>query len=182
MTAVNYPRAGRGQCVLPAPARRKRTRVIIGPVVTLRVLTLDDWPIWRAVRLAALTDAPHAFKVSVADWDSGGEDEWRARLALPGAHNVVAFLDERPVGLARGFPGEDGYELRSVWVAPGARGHGVADRLLAEVEAWAVRTGADALRLAVLSDNTAAIALYERRGYVPAGETAGQTTMVKRLR
>jgi len=49
--------------------------VIIGVVVTLRVLTLDDWPVWRAVR-----------------------------LALPDAHNVVAFLGGRPVGLARGVP------------------------------------------------------------------------------
>jgi ribosomal protein S18 acetylase RimI-like enzyme len=151
-------------------------------MVTLRVLTVDDWPVWRAVRLAALTDAPQAFRVSVAEWDRGGEDEWRARLALPGAHNVVAFLDGRPVGLARGLPGEGGCELRSVWVAPRARGHGVADRLLAEIESWALRTGADAVRLAVFSDNVAAIALYERHGYVPAGAAAGQTTMVKWLR
>jgi len=156
--------------------------VIIGVVVTLRALTLDDWPLWRAVRLAALADAPHAFRVGLADWDRGGEDEWRARLALPGAHNVVAFLGERPVGLARGVPGPDGCELRSVWVAPEARGHGVGDLLLAEVEAWAARTGAATVRLAVFPDNAAAIALYERHGYVRTGVAAGQTTMVKRLR
>ncbi|MFL6124582.1 N-acetyltransferase family protein [Actinophytocola sp.] len=151
-------------------------------MVTLRVLTLDDWAVWRVVRLAALADAPHAFRVGLADWDRGGEDEWRARLALPGAHNVVAFLGDRPVGVARGVPGADGCELRSVWVAPEARGHGVGGRLLAEVEAWAARTGAASVRLAVFPDNTAAVALYTRHGYVPVGAVAGQTTMVKGLR
>ena len=170
---------------LPAPpatiTAAKPTRVIIGVVVTLRVLTLDDWPVWRAVRLAALADAPHVFRAGAAEWRRGGEDEWRARLALPGAHNVVAFLDDRPVGVARGVPREDGCEVRSVWVAPEARGHGVGDRLLDDVEAWAVRTGARTLWLAVWPDNAAAIALYGRHGFVRAGTADGQVTMVKRL-
>lgn len=150
-------------------------------MVTLRVPTPADWPLWRAVRLAALTDAPHAFRVSLADWRRGGEEEWRARLTLPGAHNVVALLDDRPVGVARGVPGENGCELRSVWVAPSARGHGVADRLLAEIEAWAVRSGTAMLRLAVYPDNARAVALYERHGYVAHGTAGDQLTMVKQL-
>ncbi|HEX6357788.1 GNAT family N-acetyltransferase [Actinophytocola sp.] len=114
--------------------------------MTLRVLALDDWPLWRAARLAALTDSPDAFTVSLADWHGGGEEQWLARLAMPGAHNVVAVRDGEPVGLARGVPGADGYELRSVWVAPVVRGLGVGGRLLADVEEWAVRAGAPALR------------------------------------
>lgn len=153
-------------------------------MVTLRALTLDDWPLWRAVRLAALTDAPRAFSVSLADWDRGGEDVWRARLGMPDAHNIVALLDGEPVGVARGVPGDGGHELHSVWVSPVARGHGVANRLLAEIENWATRSGATALRLTVFPDNAPAVALYERRGYVATGEPvngAGQVTMVKSL-
>lgn len=153
-------------------------------MVISRVLTLDDWPVWRAVRLAALTESPGAFVATVADWHRGGEEEWRARLALPGSHNVVAVLDGRPVGVARGVPGADGHELRSVWVSPEARGHGVGDRLLTEIEGWAARSGARVLRLAVFAGNAPAVALYERHGYVLTGEPAGhgQVTMVKSLR
>lgn len=153
-------------------------------MVILRVLTPDDWPIWRAVRLAALTEAPQAFSVSLADWDRGGEEMWRARLALPGTHNVVAVLGDQPVGIARGVPGADGYELHSVWVSPEVRGQGVGDRLLAEIEDWATRSGAPALRLAVYPDNAAAVALYERHGYVVTDEPAdhpGEVTMIKSL-
>ncbi|MBO1419402.1 GNAT family N-acetyltransferase [Streptomyces sp. FH025] len=139
---------------------------------TLRTLTADDWPLWRDLRLAALTDAPHAFKRGLADWHRGGEERWRARLHLPGALHVAALLDGLPVGLVGGVPGEadDVRELRSLWVGPRARGRGVADRLIEEVERWARATGGRTLRLAVLPGNEPALALYHRHGFVPLAE------------
>ncbi|MFF0409277.1 GNAT family N-acetyltransferase [Kitasatospora sp. NPDC004745] len=149
-------------------------------MVTLRILTTDDWPLWRDLRLASLTDAPHAFRPRLADWRHGGEERWRARLHLPGAHHVAALLTgggadgpERPggpngtpIGLADGVPGPDGVrELRSVWVGPQARGRGVADLLIAEVERWARASGGTVLRLAVLAGNEPALALYRRHGF-----------------
>ncbi|MEU1807083.1 GNAT family N-acetyltransferase [Streptomyces sp. NPDC019937] len=154
-------------------------------MVTLRVLTADDWPLWREVRLAALTDAPHAFTSTLADWHRGGEERWRARLEMPGAFHVVALLDDRAVGVAGGVPGEGGVrELRSVWVGPEARGHGVGDRLIGAVEGWARRTGGTTLVLSVIPGNDAAIALYRRNGFTDLsrdGET-GEQVMVKALR
>ncbi|WP_329388153.1 hypothetical protein [Streptomyces sp. NBC_01716] len=61
-------------------------------MVRLQVLTPNDWPLWRDARLAALTEAPHAFKSRVGDWHRGGEARWRARLETPGAYNVLASL------------------------------------------------------------------------------------------
>lgn len=142
-------------------------------MLSLHVVTPDDWPLWRDVRRAALAEAPHAFKSRLADWDSGGEERWRERFALPGAHNVVALLDGRAVGLASGIPRDgDGRagELRSVWVSPEARGRGVADQLIASVEAWALRSGATALKLAVIPGNEPAVALYRRHGFVATEE------------
>lgn len=128
---------------------------------------------WRELRLAALAGAPHAFRTPLADWQGDGdrEDRWRGILAIPGSHNVVATLDDLPVGLARGVPGDDGVpELHSVFVDPKARGHGVGDLLITEVEAWAATRGATRLRLTVMPANGAAIALYERHGYVLTAE------------
>ncbi|PBO27178.1 GNAT family N-acetyltransferase, partial [Streptomyces albidoflavus] len=141
-------------------------------MVELRVLASDDdWPVWRQARLAALSEAPHAFRARLADWPHGGEDRWRARLTMPGAHNLVAVRDGGTVGMAAGMPGADAtYELRSVWVSPRVRGQGVGDLLTGGVEAWARRTGARALRLAVVPGNEAAVALYLRHGFVASGE------------
>lgn len=140
-------------------------------MVRLRVLTTSDWPLWREARLAALTEAPHAFKSRLGDWDRGGEELWRARLETPGTYNVVASLDERTVGMASGVPGDGGVcELRSVWVGPDARGLGVADRLIAAVETWARQSDATTLKLAVIPGNEPAVALYRRNGFVLTDE------------
>ncbi|WP_039938145.1 GNAT family N-acetyltransferase [Streptomyces himastatinicus] len=153
-------------------------------MVRLRVLTPEDWPLWREVRLAALTDAPHAFKTTLADWHRGGEERWRARLEMPGAFHVVALRDGRAVGVAGGVPGEGGVrELRSVWVGPEARGHGVGDRLIGAVEGWARRSGGTTLTLGVFPGNDAAIALYRRNGFVDLSSdgVTGERLMVKAL-
>lgn len=142
--------------------------------MTVRQVTTDDWAVWRDVRLAALADAPYAFNSRLADWNDGGEERWRARLTLPGSYNLVAFAGDRPVGVVRGVPHDDGSsELHSMWVRPEVRGRGVGDRLMSAVEEWATRCGYTTLKLAVFPDNAAAIALYLRHGYVDAGERGG---------
>jgi ribosomal protein S18 acetylase RimI-like enzyme len=139
--------------------------------MSLRALTADDWPLWRQVRLAALAEAPDAFKARLEDWHRGGEQRWRSRLEASDTYNVVALLDGQPVGMASGVRGEHGVsELRSVWVSPQARGRGVGDLLIGAVETWARELGATALKLAVIPGNERAITLYERSGFVVTGE------------
>ncbi|MGW1280908.1 N-acetyltransferase family protein [Streptomyces tsukubensis] len=140
-------------------------------MVHVRVLTASDWPLWREVRLAALDEAPHAFKTGLAEWHNGGEERWRERLAMPATYSIVALLDGRAVGMAAGLPGDgSACELRSVWVSPRARGRSVGDQLIAAVQGWARQRGATALKLAVLPGNEPAVALYQRNGFVDTGE------------
>lgn len=75
----------------------------------LRRLSSDDWPLWRELRLAALTEAPYAFGSTLADWQGAGDHEarWRSRLEIPGALDLVAVLDGRPVAMASGVPADE---------------------------------------------------------------------------
>jgi len=80
---------------------------------------------------------------------------------------LVAYLHREPVGCGavkhhRGEPSE----IKRMWVAESARGLGIARRLLAELEADAVASGATTARLETNKALVEAIALYRSAGYV----------------
>lgn len=140
-------------------------------MLQLRQLSDDEWPVWRDARIAALTDAPHVFKSRLADWETTGERFWRARMERPDTYNVVAVLDDLPVGMASGVPDDEGVPwLHSMWVSPAARGQGVGARLIDSVRSWAEEAGAAVLKLAVVPANEPAIALYVKYGFVLTDE------------
>jgi ribosomal protein S18 acetylase RimI-like enzyme len=145
--------------------------------IELRRVTADDWEAWRAVRLAALAEAPTAFGSTHADWAEAPEHRWRTRLSIPGALDLVAYEDgSRPVGLATGVPDPDGpdpdgrnhAELISMWVDPAARGRGIARSLITAIADWAAASGASVLELSVMPDNAHARRAYERAGFTVA--------------
>jgi GNAT superfamily N-acetyltransferase len=141
-----------------------------GPL-TIRVLVVDDWRVWRLLRQAALAEAPHAFGSKLADWTGDGDQEqrWRQRLAAP-SYNLVASLGDRPAGMASGIPVDSRTaELISMWVAPFARGVGVGAALIDAVADWARDEGRTRLQLRVVEGNERATGLYRRRGFVDRG-------------
>jgi ribosomal protein S18 acetylase RimI-like enzyme len=147
-------------------------------LVNLRKIGVDDWPIWRKLRLEALEEAPYAFRSTLADWQGQGDTEvrWRGRLSdVP--FNIVAEWQKTPAGMASGTaPDPDGsVELISVWVAPFARGHGVGDALVDGVVEWAREQQALRVVLAVFESNERALALYRRHGFMDIGPMAGGT-------
>ncbi|KYF73256.1 acetyltransferase [Sorangium cellulosum] len=152
-------------------------------MANLRALTSEEWAVWRDVRLRALADAPHAFGSTLEEWENASEERWRARLELPGSHNLVAYVDGEPVGMATGAPFEGTYELISMWVAPEVRGQGVGDALVEEILRWACEQGASELRLDVKEHNLSAISLYVRHGFIDVGPSRelGERAMVKRF-
>ena len=151
-------------------------------LVQVRTVSPDDWRLWREVRLRALADAPDAFGASLAEWEAADETRWRQRLsAVP--FNVVAEVGGEPVGQASGthLDADKRAELISMFVAPAARGLGVADALVAAVRQYALESGAVALRLSVRRFNARAIAVYERAGFDVAAEAGDEPAEVAML-
>jgi ribosomal protein S18 acetylase RimI-like enzyme len=135
------------------------------------MIDADLWQEWREMRLAALTEAPHAFSSTLEDWSGTGdaEDRWRERLVnVP--LNLNAELDGRPAGMVSATHPIDGeVELISLWVAPFSRGSGVGDALVESITRWTLDQGGDRLALAVRHANLRAIAFYERQGFCDVG-------------
>jgi RimJ/RimL family protein N-acetyltransferase len=77
---------------------------------------------------------------------------------------VTVRLDDRAMGVAA--YGDDWVGFRSIEVAPEQRRQGLGVAVMAALLEWGAERGATTAYLQVLGDNVAALALYERLGFV----------------
>ena len=146
-------------------------------MVAIEPITRENMFLFKAVRLRALQNAPHAFSATYAKESQFDDAEWLRRtermngdkgvgfLAMDGDAGcgiVGAFLDANDVTQA---------QLVSMWMAPTYRQRGVGRLLVNEVLSWARRRGACTLLLMVTSNNEPAIRFYERLGFTRTGRT-----------
>jgi GNAT superfamily N-acetyltransferase len=148
----------------------------IGAVVTWAIRRLEAGEVdqSRALRLAALADAPEMFEATYEEEASEPEEFWRER-ACRGANSedvatFVATAGTRHIGTATGLltDGAPTARLVAMWVEPPARGTGVGQALVAEVCNWAALRGATSIELEVREHNHTARRLYERAGFAAA--------------
>ena len=131
-----------------------------------------DWERFRAVRLASLSESPAAFGSRYDDWVDAPAERWQSRLTQVPL-TFLAHEETTDVGVVSGQRvGEKWVELISMWVAPAARGTGVAGQLIDAVAGWAAGQGRMTY-LMVRSDNTRARRSYERAGFVDKGIPEG---------
>jgi len=104
------------------------------------------------------------------------EAYWKGVVLVPGRTLVVGRLDGVIAGSAQLFRPTRNNEaqaaacdLKSAFVAPWARGHGIARMLTEAVEATAVAEGFGMINLDVRETQKVAIAMYESLGYVHWG-------------
>ncbi|WP_432477414.1 GNAT family N-acetyltransferase [Nocardioides sp. GXQ0305] len=89
---------------------------------------------------------------------------------------VVSGTDEEPLACgAVQFLDADRGEIKRMWVAPAARGQGVAAALLAHLEDLIRAAGRTESLLDTNSTLTAAVGLYESRGYRRVPDYNGNT-------
>lgn len=88
------------------------------------------------------------------------------QLEQAGVHLVGARVDGALVGIAGVEVTDDGFaELKRFYVAPAARGTGVADALIEALVAYAVERGTRTLRLETGVRQHAAMRFYRRHGF-----------------
>ncbi|MBC2932976.1 N-acetyltransferase [Nocardioides sp. zg-1228] len=141
---------------------------------------LDQTPIVQVQRGSDVerTLAPLGFR-PMGDGDAHAQLASVARAlrsARAAAPDVAATYDERPgsvvvsleggAATGRGVLSGDWLLVESLAVDPAHRRRGLATAVLAEVLDWGASSGATTALLHVETDNEAAIALYERHGFV----------------
>jgi ribosomal protein S18 acetylase RimI-like enzyme len=136
-------------------------------------LTESDWRVFAGVRLRALTDSLGERDPQYQQEVAFTAAQWRRRLRDHA--QFAALIEDRAVGLigAQLENAETAY-LYSLWLAPGARGHGLARTLVAAAVDWARDRRARTVTLRVAADNTVARGVYESLGFtVTSGDVHG---------
>jgi ribosomal protein S18 acetylase RimI-like enzyme len=139
----------------------------------IRTVRRDEAAALRDLRLRALRDSPHAYFASRETEESLPLAYWEDWTARNDKAMFVAIDDGEWVGMAGAFvhPDKRGtVGLWWLWVAPGARGQGLARRLVDARADWARKRGAVRLELAVAENNERVKALYQSLGFVATGE------------
>ena len=131
----------------------------------LRVISGDDWAVFRALRLRALADSPDAFGVTLAEAEANPEAIWRGRAEGPGPL-LMAYSRESPVAMGGLHTPENSQEafVWGMWVDPDSRGQGLGARILRELLDWARRLDR-AVSLHVTEGNDGARRLYEAHAF-----------------
>jgi len=136
----------------------------------IKRLTQEDGQRLRSLRLRSLLDAPEAFGGTHAEALLRTDESWTQQIKdMP---HFVAVSGENDVGLVRCCRDEEDHKtlcLMSMWVAPEARGTGMAGALIDALVAWAREHAFERVILDVTNDNLPALSLYEKKGFRPTG-------------
>jgi len=145
--------------------------------VEIREIRPDEWARWRDVRLRMLRDDARFFASRYDDAVREPDEAWQRWVAEADGEGKALFVaadGDEWLGVVGGFVRVDPSEVHliSMWVAPGARGRGVARALVRALAAWACTRGATRVLLFVQEANTPARALYEKLGFASTGDRA----------
>jgi ribosomal protein S18 acetylase RimI-like enzyme len=136
---------------------------------------------WEAARIWAASTAQRDGKPEPAPVDSALPIIERG-LRDPGSTLHLASIDSKAAGFAVVVPREDGLEILYLGVDPTTWGAGVAGRLLRDVTDYAVETARVEVDLWVYDDNTRAVDVYRRHGWLETDEVRIHATSGRRER
>jgi ribosomal protein S18 acetylase RimI-like enzyme len=146
-------------------------------MIVLELITPQNAPLFKDVRLGALQDTPTAFSSTYTAESQLTDADWAKRAAQWSGDKSVGYLAMDAgvaCGIASGLLDSDDAtraNLFSMWVAPTHRRLGIGRKLVDAIIDWACARSAHALLLLVTSNNQGAIKFYQQLGFMLTGRT-----------
>ena len=139
-------------------------------------LAADEWQDLKRLRIAALTESPDSFSPTAESARAHDDAYWRRgaqrAATAEGFKLFIVRRDGEGLGLASAQRDENGVgHIGAMWVDPVLRGRGVGARLFDTVVTYLRGIHCAMIELSVTETNTAAIALYQSRGFVLTGQS-----------
>jgi ribosomal protein S18 acetylase RimI-like enzyme len=160
----------------PRPAREALARPLPAGV-TVERLTAISRPEAEAVAGAIVDVLLEAFDVDPGR-RPGVEGETVASLTHPWFTHYLLRLEGRPASVARRATFDGASYLSSIGTADWARGRGFGSLVTQLATADGLTVESDWIYLGVFADNTPAIGVYERSGYIRVGQSCPDLLLV----
>ena len=144
--------------------------------LAVRPVLAHEWPMYRALRLRALQEAPDAFGSSFANEAMRSDAAWAQRILAATTSGkdcpLFACHGKQVCGLiwcklSADQPSQA--DLYQMWVTPEARGRGAGRALLEAAVDWARKKGCRELHLGVTAADSPALRLYQSHGFRALG-------------
>jgi len=137
----------------------------------IRILSENEWPIFRDFRLRALENSPEHIGGVIEEERAWDESQWRAQLKK--FDFVLATVEGDTVGgmTVEKLKGDFGATcwIGSCWIDPTMRGKKIFSTMIAFLDSVAEKKGWLVQGLGVWVDNHAAIPVYEKLGFEKKG-------------
>jgi RimJ/RimL family protein N-acetyltransferase len=144
----------------------------------MSIRQIDEADAERFLELLMRTDAEADYLLFEEGERNSSAQEQGERIAKYRARgNATIFVAEDDLGAMVGYLSAVGGEARRnrhcahivIGIRSGYRGRGIGSSLFAAMEAWAGAAGIVRLELGLMAENSAALALYEKSGFVVEG-------------
>ena len=151
--------------------------------IVVELLSADQWQRAKSLRLASLSDSPHAIGGDLETESAQSESEWRANFEK--LHYLVASVEgvDGAIMTIENLAGDFGAKawIGGCWSSPQYRGVGLLKAMMKYVDKHAQEKGWQRHGLGVWEDNQPAIAVYERLGFVAMGEPKPSTRVADKF-
>lgn len=141
-------------------------------MIEIRKLPPERWKDFRGLRLEALQSDPLAFASSYEEEKPLTTEEWKKRVD----NTLFALSNDTPVGMIVFIIGDriktnHIANIYGVYVKKEYRGQGIGNRLVeGALRTIQQNTNVTKIHLTVTAEQTAAIALYKKHGFIVVGK------------
>ena len=144
--------------------------------VEIVALRAEQWADLKHLRITALTESPDAFSPTAEEARSFDDAYWRRAAQRAAATAEFKLFIVRRAGIGLGLASAQRDQagvghIGAMWVDPALRGQGVGARLFDTAVAYLKNLDCDVIELSVTETNSAAIALYQSRSFLPTGKS-----------
>ena len=137
---------------------------------SIQLLSPEQWKIFKEIRLEALRKSPNSFGSTFEIESFFTQNDWINKLKNTKDLHLVALSDNfKPIGLIILKPYQEQVGIFGTYVNPTFRGRGIASDLMHAVIEYAIKKCFSEIILDVYDQNTPAIELYKRKGFIFTG-------------